>query len=207
MVTTWELKILPLLLRPTEGVSVLLEVTTAGHGQLVAALLCAALRVEFDRQVDGTRDVDFVLGRDTSVIPEGSSGAPSSTSKTRGMGSTRLGNETKGGGLHGVATSSGASAAGTEPRPSCGPTVQDAGDSLRGPHRRRSELLPPGQKTGVWGLPGSGEAGGRLERVLRRGGSHRQRRGGSQRPRRSSLPGALDVPRSWYYCYRGVSTP
>lgn len=48
IICTWKLKVFPFLLRPTEIVSVLLKVTAAGHGQLVTAFLCVALRVKFD---------------------------------------------------------------------------------------------------------------------------------------------------------------
>lgn len=198
--TTWELKILPFLLGPTESVSVLLEVTTAGHGQLITALLCTALRVEFDGEVDCTRYVDFILGRghkDTSVIPQGLSRATPCDPKTRRMGSTRLGTETKGRGLHGVATSSGDSAARAEPRPARRLSVEDAKGSLKGPCCRRSECLPPGpgahcfllrqgQKTGLWRLPGFGDTEGGLPRgdeIL-------------SSSRRSCQPRALDVPQS-----------
>lgn len=62
---TWELKVFPLLLGPTEAVPVLLEVAAAGHGQLVTAFLRVALRVELDGEVDGPRDVNSVLGGET----------------------------------------------------------------------------------------------------------------------------------------------
>lgn len=60
-VFTWKLKIIPFLRRPTEAVPILLEITAAGHEQLITAFFCVTLRVKFDREVDSTRNVNFIL--------------------------------------------------------------------------------------------------------------------------------------------------
>lgn len=58
---TWNLKVCPFLMRTTESVHVLQEVTGAGHQKLIASFLCVTARVKLHRQVDRPGDVHFIL--------------------------------------------------------------------------------------------------------------------------------------------------
>lgn len=60
---TRDFEVGPFLRRSTEVVNILEEITAAGHDKLITALFCVAAGVEFNRQVDGSGDVHFVLKR------------------------------------------------------------------------------------------------------------------------------------------------
>ncbi len=60
-ILTWNLKVGPFLVRTTESVQVLQEVTAAGHKELITSFLCVTARVELHRQEDGSRDVHLIL--------------------------------------------------------------------------------------------------------------------------------------------------
>ncbi len=64
MFLTRNLEIRPFLRRATEVVDVLEEIAAAGHDELITAFLCVAAGVKFYRQVDGPRNVHFVLERE-----------------------------------------------------------------------------------------------------------------------------------------------